>query len=158
MVYVCVSARARRKQSECVFVCACVCVSGFVYLCACDCVCACMYDTTPPPNPTTSDRPLQQNHWCWSVEAELRQHQDIVPGSNQSEDGRVINCIRNHTHINYFLMFHSVLLSGWPSQSQSIHHTYISSRLDYCNFLYLGLSQDNVSCFQPVQDLAAKTL
>lgn len=37
---------------------------------------------------------LQQNHWCWSLWATLRQHQDIVPGGRQADDGGTLswNC------------------------------------------------------------------
>ena len=37
-------------------------------------------------------RRLQQNHWCWSLKAALRQHQDIVSGSNRGAELNVGWC------------------------------------------------------------------
>lgn len=39
-----------------------------------------------------------------------------------------------------------------------VSHAFISSRLDYCNSLYIGMSQSNISRLQMVQNAAARLL
>lgn len=44
------------------------------------------------------------------------------------------------------------------SDLETVIHAFISSRLDYCNSLYTGLSQSNISRLQMVQNAAARLL
>lgn len=41
---------------------------------------------------------------------------------------------------------------------EKVFHTFISSRLDYCNSLYFGISQILLSCLQPLQNAAVRLL
>ena len=44
------------------------------------------------------------------------------------------------------------------SNLQIVTHAFVTSRLDYCNSLYFGLSQSSLSCLQLVQNAAARLL
>ncbi len=41
---------------------------------------------------------------------------------------------------------------------ETVIHVFISSRLDYCNSLYLGVAKSSLFCFQLVQNAAARLL
>ncbi len=41
---------------------------------------------------------------------------------------------------------------------ESVIHVFITSRLDYCNSLYVGLDQSSLQCLQLVQNAAARLL
>ena len=45
-----------------------------------------------------------------------------------------------------------------PADLQRVIHAFISSRLDYCNSLYTGISQSSLSRLQMVQNAAARLL
>lgn len=45
-----------------------------------------------------------------------------------------------------------------PADLQKIIHAFVSSRLDYCNSLYIGISQSSLSRLQLVQNAAARLL
>ncbi|KAF7644945.1 hypothetical protein LDENG_00213220 [Lucifuga dentata] len=45
-----------------------------------------------------------------------------------------------------------------PSNLERLIHALISSRLDYCNSLYHGISQAAISCLQLIQNVAARLL
>ncbi len=44
------------------------------------------------------------------------------------------------------------------SNFERVIHAFISTRLDYCNTLYVGVSQDSLSRLQSVQNAAARLL
>ena len=45
-----------------------------------------------------------------------------------------------------------------PKDLEKVIHAFISSRLDYCNSLYTGISHSSLSCLQLVQNAAAGLL
>ena len=45
-----------------------------------------------------------------------------------------------------------------PSDLERVIHPLISSRLDYCNSMYLGMSQATISCLQLIQNATAQLL
>ena len=57
--------------------------------------------------------------------------------------------LRNIAHIRRYLT---------PSAAESIIHSLISSRLDYCNSLFLGIPQYQLKKLQSVQNTAARIL
>ena len=56
---------------------------------------------------------------------------------------------RTISKIKHSLSYHDV---------EIVIHAFISSQLDYCNSLYLGLPQSLISCLQMVQNAAARLL
>ena len=84
----------------------------------------------------------------------------------------VIKCQSVKPSLNFNKQISSVVRSGFyqlrvisnlesllsRSDLEILMHAFISSRLDYCNILYTGLTQSNIHKLQMVQNAAARML
>ena len=80
----------------------------------------------------------------------MNQYLGVILDPELCLDNQICNVVKNSFYQLKSALFHKDL--------EIVIHAFITSRLDYCNSLYLGLPQSSLKRLQLVQNAAARLL